>query len=84
MSKLESVTETTVATPAPEQEPNDTFVLTFNKKKIAKIAAISTAAAAAVAGAVCYFKKAEDSSVTVEPLTEEDGFVVYETSTDQD
>jgi hypothetical protein len=78
MSKLESVNETTVA-PAPTEEPNDTFVLTFNKKKIAKIAAISTAAAAAVAGAVCYFKKAEDSDVTVEPLPESDGFVVYET-----
>lgn len=79
MSKPELVSETTVATPATEQEPNDTFVLTFNKKKIAKIAAISTAVTAAVAGAVVYFKKSEDSDVTVEPLEESDGFVVYET-----
>lgn len=81
MSKLESVTETTVPT-APEA-PEETFVLTFNKKKIAKIAAISTAVAAATAGAVCYFKKSEDSNVTIEPLEESDGFAVYETP-DQD
>jgi hypothetical protein len=75
MSQNENVTEIPVA---PVQEaPSETVTLTFNKKKIARIAGYSTAVAAAVTGAVLYFKKSEDDTVTVEPL--DDGFAVYET-----
>lgn len=80
MSNVENnVTE--IPTPATESA-DEVVTLTFNKKKIAKIAAYSSAAAVAVAGAVVFWKKAEEN-VTIEPLDDEDGFKVYETP-DQD
>lgn len=77
MSQNENVTQIPV-TPAPEAA-EETYVLTVNKKKFARIVGYSTAAVAAVTGAVLYFKKAQDDNVTIEPLEESDGFAVYET-----
>lgn len=72
MSQNENVTNVT-SLPTPEAQ--ETVTLTFNKKKIARIAGFSTAAVAAVTGAVLYFKKAQ-SDESPEPLEDEEWSVV--------